>query len=124
MSCYTRWLYCSYQLICNTCQRSYIGQSRRNLKSRFQEHARYVKNNDPQSAYALHILNCRHEYGNINDTITLLKHINNPSLLLSYEQMYIQLFHRNNQLIPEQHPNEQKPMFQLLYNRYHTSHPT
>jgi hypothetical protein len=44
-----------------------------------------------------------------------------PSLLLPYEQMYIQLFHRNNQLIPEQHPNEQNPMFQPLYNRYETS---
>ena len=113
-----------YQLTCNTCQRSYIGQTRYNLKSRFQEHARYIKNNDPQSAYALHILKCRHEYGNINDTMTLLKHINSPSLLLPYERMYIQLFHHNNQLIPEQHPNEQNPMFQLLYNKYHTSHLT
>jgi phosphoribulokinase len=85
-----------YQLTCNTCQRSYIGQTKRNFKSRFQKHARYIKNNDPQSAYALHILNCRHEYGNINDTMTLLKHINSPSLLLPYEQMYIQLFHYNN----------------------------
>jgi hypothetical protein len=113
-----------YQLTCNTCQSSYVGQTRRNLKSRFQEHTRYIKNNDPQSAYALHILNNRHEYGTINDTMTLLKYINSPSLLLPYERMYIQLFHHNNQLIPEQHPNEQNPMFQLLHNRYHTSHPT
>jgi hypothetical protein len=113
-----------YQLTCNTCQRSYIGKTRRNLKSRFQEHARYIKNNDPQSAYALYILNCRHEYGNINDTMTQLKHINSPSLLLPHEQKYIQLFHHNNQLIPEQHPNEQNAMFQLLYNRYNMSHPT
>jgi len=54
--------------------------------------------------------------------MTLLKHINSPSLLLPYEQIYIQLFHYNNQLIPEKHPNEQKPVFQLLYNIYHTSH--
>jgi len=38
-----------------------------------EEHARYIKNSDPHSAYALHILNCRHEYGNISDTMTLLK---------------------------------------------------
>ena len=48
----------------------------RNPKSRYQEHIRYIKNNDPRSAYALHILNNRHEYGNINDTMTLLKHFN------------------------------------------------
>jgi len=62
----------------------------------------------------LDICNSKHEYGIIGDTMTLLKHIDKPSLLLPYEQLYIQLFHHNNQLIPEQYPNEQNPMFQLL----------
>ena len=53
----------------------------------------------------------------------LPKHIDKPSLLLPYEQLYIKLFHHNNQLIPEQHPYEQNPIFQLPYNRYRTSHP-
>jgi hypothetical protein len=111
-------------LTCNTCHRPYIGQTSRSLKLRFQEHTHYIKHNESQSAYALHILNCRHEYGSTNDTMSLLKHINKPSLLLPFEQMYIQLFYHNNQLIPEQHPNEQNHMFQLLHNRYHTPHPT
>ena len=93
---------------------NYVGQTSRNLKSRFREHIRYIKSNDPRSAYALHILNCRHEYGNINNTMTLLKQINTPTLLLPYEQMYIQSFHHNNELIPEQHPNEHNTMFDLL----------
>jgi hypothetical protein len=46
-----------------------------------------------------------------------------PNLLLPYEHMYIQLFHHNYHLIPEQYPNEQNPMFQLLYDKHHTSHP-
>jgi len=50
-----------YKFSCKTCQHSYIGQTSRNLKSRFREHTRYIKNDDPLSAYALHILNCRHE---------------------------------------------------------------
>ena len=112
-----------YKLSCKTYQHSYIGQTSRNLKSRFREHTRYIKNNDPRSAYALHILNCRHEYGNINDTMTLLKRIDSPSLLLPYEQMYIQLFHHNSHLIQEQHPNEHNPMFQILYDNYKTPHP-
>jgi hypothetical protein len=45
-----------------------------------------------RSAYALHILNCRHEYGNNEDTMTLLKQIDKPSMLLPYEHMYIQNF--------------------------------
>ena len=47
-------------------------------------------------------------------TLTLLKRINILTLLLPYEQMYIQSFH-HNELIPEQHLNEHNPMFDLLH---------
>ena len=36
----------------------------------------------------MHILNCRQEYDNIDNTMTLLKQINKPNLLHPYEQMY------------------------------------
>ena len=85
-----------YKITCKTCHQAYVGQTSCNLKSRFQEHIQYIKNNDPRSAYALHILNCS------NDIMSLLKQINTPTLLLPYEQMYIQSFHHNNELIPEQ----------------------
>ena len=113
-----------YKITYNTCQKAYVGPTSRGLRSRFREHICYIRNNDPRSAYALHILNCRHEYGNINDAMTLLKQINKPNLLLPYEQMYIQLLHQNNDLIPEQHPNEFNPMFQLLHinNKHHSQH--
>jgi len=45
-----------YRLACKTCERSYIGQTSRNLTQRHREHIHYIKNNDPQSAYAQHIL--------------------------------------------------------------------
>jgi len=105
-----------YKIMCKTCYKVYVGQTSRKLKSRFREHIRYIKNNDPRSAYALHILNCRHEYGNIDDTMTLLTQINTPTLLLPYEQMYIQSFHHNNELIPEQHLNDHNPMFDFLHS--------
>jgi len=73
-----------YKLTRNTCQRSYIGQTGNILKSRFQEHTHYFKNNEPHLAYALHILNCRHEYDSIKDTVTQLEYINTSSLLLLY----------------------------------------
>jgi len=82
---------------------------------------RYIKNNNPRSAYALHIINCRHEYGNINYTMTLLKQINKLTLLLPYEQIYIQSLHHSNGLIPKQHLNEFNPMFQLLQHKKRTS---
>ena len=101
-----------------------MGQTSCNLKSKYQEHIQYIKNNDPRSSYALHILNCRHEYGNINDSMTLLKRINKPVLLLPYEQMYIQSFYHNNELIPEQHLNKHNPMFEFLQRKHLTSQPT
>ena len=90
----------------------------------YTEHTRYIKHNNPQSAYALHILNNKHEYGSIKDTMTLLKHIENPSLLIPYKQLYIQSYDYNNKLIPEQHSNEQNPTYQTIYNRHNTSHHT
>jgi len=113
-----------YNISRNTCHRSYIRQTSRTIKQRFQEHTRYIKHNEPQSAYTLHILNNKHEHGPIKDSMTLLKHIEKPSLLIPYEQLNIQSYHRNNQLIPEQHSNEQNPVYQLIYNRHNTSHPT
>ena len=52
---------------------------------------RYIKHNDPQSTYALHILNNKHEYSPINNTMTLLKHINKTTLLIpmnNYTSIY------------------------------------
>jgi len=87
-----------YKLTCNNYQMSYTGQTNRNLKQRYQEHER---NNGPQSAYAHHILSNQYKYGAINNTMTLLEHINEASLLIPYEQLYIQTYHQNGHLIPE-----------------------
>jgi hypothetical protein len=61
-----------YQLKCNTCKHSYIGQFRRPITTRYKEHLCYIKNN-PTSAYASHILNNRHEFGPTEETLKLLK---------------------------------------------------
>jgi len=68
---------------------SYIGQTSHSLKQRYQEHTRRIKHNEPQLAYVLHILNNKHKYGPINNTLTLLKHIDKTILLLPYEQLTI-----------------------------------
>jgi len=52
---------------------SYIAQTSRGLRQIYQEPIKYIRHYEPQSAYAQHILNNKHEYGPINNTITLLK---------------------------------------------------
>ena len=103
---------------------SYIGQTSHGLKQMYQEHIRHIKHNDPQSAYALHIPNNRHECGPINDTITLLKHINKTTLLIPFEQLYIQSYHQLRQLISEQNIGKHNSIYHLIHNTHITSHKT
>jgi len=106
-----------YKLACKTCNNAYIGQTSRCLTQRFREHIRYIKNNDPKSAYAQHILQNIHEYGTITETISLLKSIHKPSMLIPYEQLLIQTFHHKGNLIPEQSQGEHNLLFQLAIDK-------
>jgi hypothetical protein len=103
-----------YKLICNTCKLAYIEQTSRNLKLRYQEHTQYIRHNNPHSAYAQHILQNRHEYGPITDTMKLLKSEQNTNMLIPYEQLYIQTYHQVGHLIPEQNTGEYNPLLQLI----------
>ena len=94
----------NYSLTCNTCKLAYVGHTSRTLKLRYHDHTCYVKNNDPRSAHALHILRNRHKYGPIDKTMTLLKPLSNTSLLTPYEQSYIHSLHKEGKLIYEQSP--------------------
>jgi hypothetical protein len=89
------------------------GRTSRTLKLRYQEHTHYIKDNDPQSAYALHIVHNRHEYGPIDKTMTLLKPLSNTSLLTPYEQYYIHSLHKEGKLISEQSPDDPNPLLLL-----------
>jgi hypothetical protein len=55
-----------YRLCCNTCKKSYVGQTGRDVTTRYKEHVRYIKNNKLISAYSMHILNTRTWHSNIH----------------------------------------------------------
>jgi hypothetical protein len=59
-----------YCIQCNTCNRSYVGQSGRAISVRYREHIRCIGTNSSNSAYAQHILNHQHEYGTPNKRFT------------------------------------------------------
>jgi hypothetical protein len=61
-----------YSLRCATCHLTYIGPTGHNLKTCYSKHTRYIRSNNPQSAYAQHILQQRHEYGSMQETMTLI----------------------------------------------------
>ena len=76
-----------YSLKCNTCNKKYVGQSGRSIDTRYKEHIRYIRTNNPQSAYATHILQNRHEYGPKNETLQLLKACNKGTQMNCWETM-------------------------------------
>jgi hypothetical protein len=45
-----------YAIKCNTCNMNNVGQSGRHIATRHTEHIRYIRNNNPVSAYATQIL--------------------------------------------------------------------
>lgn len=86
------------------------------LKQKYLEHTRYIRDNHPQSAYAAHILSNIHEYGSINNNTSLLKQVNKGPHMSSKEQFYIQLYAHNKKLVPEQNPGQFNPIFRFVYN--------
>ena len=108
-----------YSLSCITCNNEYVGQTSHSLKLHYKEHVCYIKYNNPQSAYALHILNSQHEYGPIERTMTLLKPLQDTSLLTPYKHFFMQSLHKARKLISQQNPYEPNPLLQLAINPYH-----
>jgi hypothetical protein len=99
-----------YAISCVTCRKAYIGQTSRSLN------LRYIRHYNPPSAYALHILQHRHEYGPMDQTMTLLKPVTNNSLLTHYELFFIQSLSHTKKLIAEQQAGDPNPLFQLAFN--------
>jgi hypothetical protein len=61
-----------YEMVCQTCNRAYVGQTDRKLEKRYKEHTRYIKSNNEQLAFATHILCNRHEFWPIDKSMRML----------------------------------------------------
>jgi len=95
------------------CNKSYFGQTGRSIEIRHREHERYIKTNNPISAYALHILNNWHEYGNPKQTKHLLKTCNKGKKINCWESFYMRVLQQQALLIDKQKVNETKPLYSL-----------
>jgi len=80
---------------------------------------RSIRNNNSTAAYALHILQNRHEYRPMNTTMDLLKPLSTPSLLIPHKLYFIQSFHKERKLISEQIPCEANTLMQLTVDPLH-----
>ena len=108
-----------YQLECSSCSRAYVGQSGEAETVRHKEHLQYIRNNNPMSAYAIHILHNRHEFGLAENTLKLLKPCNKGTKMNCWEALYTNMHHKQGLLIPEQQVTDTNPFFDLAIIPHH-----
>jgi hypothetical protein len=58
---------------CMDCPLKYIEQAHSTFYNIYKEHLQAIMNNNGNSGYSNHILNTGHAYGNITDTIKVIK---------------------------------------------------
>jgi hypothetical protein len=78
-----------YQLQFTECPIRYVGQTGRTFEIRYKEHIRDIKNNEPNSKYAQHILGTTHEYWTIQKIMKPLYIGKKGPLLEKYEKFHI-----------------------------------
>ena len=79
------------------------------------EHIRYITSNNLQSAYTIHILHNRYEYGPTNITMSLLHPVHKSQRMNSSENFYTHLFQQHITIINEQSQTDENPFFNLIY---------
>jgi GIY-YIG catalytic domain len=83
-----------YQINCDGCDAIYIGQTKRKVAVRFEEHFRSIRLKHPENSnVAAHVLDQIDKGNNTHkvtlDNVTLMKEIRKPSQLDAYESIFI-----------------------------------
>jgi hypothetical protein len=79
-----------YSIKCDKCIYQYIGQTRRDIHTRYKEHLSHIKYNRPEkSAVASHVLTQKDHSTSINN-LSLKMEVNNSNKLDAYESYFIQ----------------------------------
>jgi len=115
-----------YRLQCKTCDKSYVGQIGRSIAIRYLEHIQYIRTNIPVSAYALYILNNRHEYGSLEHTIQLLQACSKGKMMNWRDSFYMQVLQQQNLLTEKHKTTEPNPLYALgnITKQHHTTRHT
>jgi hypothetical protein len=114
-----------YELKCKSCPRKYIGQTGRNFKTRYREHMLAIRNNNSAaSKYAQHILETGHEYGKMEDILTIMQCERKGRRLNSLEQFYIHRLVKEETQLNDTHKNTHNPIFDLIHEHDNNSKPT
>jgi hypothetical protein len=92
----------------------YIGQTGRNLKTRFKENIQDIRNNRTNTGYSQHIINTGHEYGNIENTLNILNVQKKGAFLNTLEKFHIYQKQKTDNLLNESCTYTYNPIFEFL----------
>jgi hypothetical protein len=78
-------------------------------------YTRDIKNNRDNIGYAEHILNTRHLYGTIQDTMEIIKAVKKGPIMDTIEKYHIYKANQNGIQFNDTHTNNKNPLFDTLY---------
>lgn len=83
-----------YRINCSDCNKFYIGQTGRSFKTRFKEHIACLKNPEPKSKFAEHLIDTNHKFDNIDTNMQILHKSRKSRRLDRLEEIEIYRGHR------------------------------
>lgn len=106
-----------YEISCENCNKKYIGQTKRSIKTRFKEHISCIKNKQiNRSSVAAHVFASSdnneppHNIGPFEESVRLLKTVQNPRKLDAYESLLIS---KTKNVMNADNGNILSPLFDL-----------
>lgn len=101
-----------YSITCSDCQKIYVGQTKRNIITRYKEHSSHIKYNRPsKSAVAYHVHNENH-FNISSDNLKLIKKVNKRNYLDIWES--IEMRKNKNILFNIEDAPIQSPLIYLI----------
>jgi hypothetical protein len=104
---------------CKDCSVKYVGQRGRTFNTRYKEHICYIKSNNSNTGYSRHILDTRHTYGTMEDTMDVVRISRKGQYLNALKKYYIHKISREKIHMNDTNIDEHNPIFgelQKIYN--------
>jgi hypothetical protein len=96
---------------CLDCPLKYIVQTGRTLNIRYKEHIHAIRSNSGNPGYADRILNTRHTYGTITDTMDIVKTGRKGKHLNTLEKYHIYRISKDNPHMNDTHINTYNELY-------------
>jgi PP-loop superfamily ATP-utilizing enzyme len=103
---------------CLDCRLKYIGQTERAFNITYKEQIHAIRSNNSNSGYSNHILNTRHTYGTVTDTMDVIRIGRKGRYLNTLEKYHIYEISRNNLHMNETHIELYNPILERVHEIY------